>query len=220
MRKILYSLAALLLAEWAVLHAADVPPSVTKPSIVFIFADDWGWGDLSCHGHPWLTDDAKRVELHRLTEDRAEANDVAKEHPDIVARLSKLALDWKATLPTKPNPECLTTEPVTEKPAAPKSAPKGVTPEARAKAFDRWDTNHDGFLTLDEYKAGLKGQENVEQRFKGIDGAQPKDLFPWHFNVCRQRVRGTTIERTAYSATGKDDFYVPEKFAKLWGKGK
>ena len=25
-----------------------------QPNIVFIFADDWGWGDLSCHGHPWL----------------------------------------------------------------------------------------------------------------------------------------------------------------------
>ena len=55
---------------------------------------------------------------------------------------------------------------------------------------------------------------------KGIDGAMPKDLFPWHVNVCRQRVRGSSIERTAFSATGKDDFYVPEKFAKLWGKGK
>jgi len=22
-----------------------------RPNIVFIFADDWGWGDLSCHGH-------------------------------------------------------------------------------------------------------------------------------------------------------------------------
>ena len=21
-----------------------------KPNILFIFADDWGWGDLSCHG--------------------------------------------------------------------------------------------------------------------------------------------------------------------------
>jgi N-acetylgalactosamine-6-sulfatase len=23
-----------------------------QPNIVFIFADDWGWGDLACHGHP------------------------------------------------------------------------------------------------------------------------------------------------------------------------
>ena len=26
----------------------------SKPNIVFIFADDWGWGDLSCHGHPYV----------------------------------------------------------------------------------------------------------------------------------------------------------------------
>ena len=26
----------------------------TKPNILFIFADDWGWGDLSCHGHPYV----------------------------------------------------------------------------------------------------------------------------------------------------------------------
>ena len=55
---------------------------------------------------------------------------------------------------------------------------------------------------------------------KGIDGAQPKDFFPWHFELCRQSICGTAIERTAYSVTGKDDFYVLEKFAKLWGKGK
>ena len=52
----------------------------------------------------------------------------------------------------------------------------------------------------------------------GIDGDQPKDLLPWHFNVCRGRMRGTTVERTAFSATGKDNFYVPEMFTKLWGK--
>ena len=32
--------------------AADEP--TTKPNILFIFADDWGWGDLSCHGHPYI----------------------------------------------------------------------------------------------------------------------------------------------------------------------
>ena len=26
----------------------------SRPNILFIFADDWGWGDLSCHGHPYI----------------------------------------------------------------------------------------------------------------------------------------------------------------------
>jgi arylsulfatase A-like enzyme len=30
------------------IHAAD------SPNIIFIFADDWGWGDLSGHGHPYV----------------------------------------------------------------------------------------------------------------------------------------------------------------------
>jgi hypothetical protein len=53
---------------------------------------------------------------------------------------------------------------------------------------------------------------------KGIDGAQPKDLFPWHFNLGRTRFRGIKVERTAFSPTGTNNFHVTEKFAKLWGR--
>ena len=28
--------------------------SAKSPNILFIFSDDWGWGDLSCHGHPYV----------------------------------------------------------------------------------------------------------------------------------------------------------------------
>jgi hypothetical protein len=54
-----------------------------------------------------LTYDASRVTLHRLVDDRAEATDVAKENPAIVARLTQLALEWKASLPEKPSPDCI-----------------------------------------------------------------------------------------------------------------
>lgn len=40
----------------------------SKPNIVFIFADDWGWGDLGRHGHPYL----KTPHLDRLAEQGTE----------------------------------------------------------------------------------------------------------------------------------------------------
>ncbi len=43
-------------------HTAD------KPNIIFIFADDWGWGDLGCHGHPYL----KTPNLDRLASEGTE----------------------------------------------------------------------------------------------------------------------------------------------------
>lgn len=41
---------AMLLAPVAGVSGAEQ----RKPNILFIFADDWGWGDLSCHGHPYV----------------------------------------------------------------------------------------------------------------------------------------------------------------------
>ncbi|MEM1294910.1 MAG: sulfatase-like hydrolase/transferase [Verrucomicrobiota bacterium] len=49
------------------------PADTTKPNIVFIFADDWGWGDLSCHGHPYVKTPnidrlaAEGTDFHRFT---------------------------------------------------------------------------------------------------------------------------------------------------------
>ena len=47
----------------------------TKPNIVFIFADDWGWGDLGCHGHPWLkTPNIDRLAATGVRFDKAKLN--------------------------------------------------------------------------------------------------------------------------------------------------
>jgi hypothetical protein len=61
-----------------------------------------------------------------------------------------MALDWKATLPEKPNPECISPSNPAPNSGAPKKAGKAVSAADRAKSFDRWDTNKDGVLTLDE----------------------------------------------------------------------
>ena len=130
---------------------------------------DW-WPRLAVRDGDWklaMTADATRAELHNLAKDRAEAGDVAKDHPEIVARLTKLALEWKATLPETPNPECITKQPINE--SRPAATASKVTPEVRDKAFTRWDANKDEILTLDEYQAGLKGQEDLEARFKNFD---------------------------------------------------
>jgi N-acetylgalactosamine-6-sulfatase len=55
-------LTVLLLVPLVALHASGTPRRSDKPNILFILTDDWGWGDLSCHGHPWL----KTPNLDRL----------------------------------------------------------------------------------------------------------------------------------------------------------
>ena len=73
---------------------------------------DW-WPRLAVREGDWklvLTADADRVELHHLGDDRPERHDVAKDHPDLVERLTRLALEWKATLPEKPDPACVSPE--------------------------------------------------------------------------------------------------------------
>jgi N-acetylgalactosamine-6-sulfatase len=44
--------------------SADSAPATGKPNIVFIFADDWGWGDLSLRNHEYI----KTPNLDRLAQ--------------------------------------------------------------------------------------------------------------------------------------------------------
>jgi N-acetylgalactosamine-6-sulfatase len=52
---------------------AEQPEQLTRPNILFIFTDDWGWGDLGCHGHPYFkTPNIDRLaregtDFHRFT---------------------------------------------------------------------------------------------------------------------------------------------------------
>ena len=41
---------------------APVAYAAERPNVLFIYADDWGWGDLGCHGHPEM----KTPNLDRL----------------------------------------------------------------------------------------------------------------------------------------------------------
>ena len=50
---------------------------------------------------------------------------------------------------------------------------------------------------------------------KSVEGRCPSALYPWAINVCRQRVSSTVTERSAWSPTGTNSFYVPLKFGTL-----
>lgn len=134
------------------------------------------WPDLAVRDGDWklvTTFDGQKVELHNLKSNRSEdiARDQSKDHPEIVARLTKQALDWNATLPTKADPGCLEKSQASEpKFLTEKAAPGSEAPaKDRSIPFNRWDSNKDEFLTLEEYKTGQNGGPDLKARYKRFD---------------------------------------------------
>ena len=54
--------------------------------------------------------------------------------------------------------------------------------------------------------------------FHQVVGTKPDEKKPWHFNVCRQRIREKDTELSAFSPTGKKSFHNTRKFGKLYVK--
>jgi tetratricopeptide (TPR) repeat protein len=52
-----------------------------------------------------------------------------------------------------------------------------------------------------------------------VIGRKPSQSLPWHFNICRQRIRENGSEHSAFSPTGTAGFHVPMKFAYLYDGG-
>lgn len=58
--------------------------------------------------------------------------------------------------------------------------------------------------------------ERNEDPLHGITGRTPSRSFPWHFNVCRQRLRETGGEWSAWAPTGGREFHDKLKFGRLF----
>lgn len=105
--------------------------------------------------------DRSRVELYDIPRDPTETNNLADANPEVVTRLARLALDWKATLP-----------PGEEKPlerGKAKAKPQGKPEPDRPTMFRAKDTDHDGKLTLEEYLHNFPDQAEGRRRFSLFD---------------------------------------------------
>jgi hypothetical protein len=73
----------------------------------------------------------------------------------------------------------------------------------------------EGFWSL-ELRLPAAGElaQEVDPR-NGLAGRRPSETYPWHFNLCRQRVRGKDAQRSAFSPTGTPSFHDLMKFAEL-----
>jgi len=128
------------------------------------------WPAFAMREGRWLLvhdEEGKRLELHDVVADRAQAVNRAAQEPERVARMKAAIAAWFASLPKTIDPELQSRAPAARKsPAAAKATAKAPD---RAVAFARWDANKDGVLTLEEYRNGLAQKDNAEARFKNFD---------------------------------------------------
>lgn len=136
-------------------------------------ADDWPAFAMREGRWVLILDETRRqrVELHDLATDRQQARNLAAEQPARVASMRAAIERWFATLPMTIDSTLQTrtaAAPAVRAPAKQASGPTAASAD-RGRAFQNWDRNKDGVLTLDEYRNGLANKANAEARFANFD---------------------------------------------------
>ncbi|MCX6907788.1 MAG: EF-hand domain-containing protein [Verrucomicrobia bacterium] len=70
-----------------------------------------------------------------------------------------------------------------------KTAEKTVTEDPAKKEFKQCDTNHDGFISLAEWKAGNKAESTFKAKDKNGDGKLNRDEFCAELPAAAQEVK-------------------------------
>ena len=103
---------------------------------------------------------------------------------------------------------------------SPSGAVADLDRAAPASARFNWDAQAevathiaDGYWTA-EVRIPVIEDEN--DPLHQVIGHKPTSSLPWHFNVCRQRIRENGTEFSAFSPTGTNQFHVVTKFAHFY----
>lgn len=71
----------------------------------------------------------------------------------------------------------------------------------------------DGYWTAE---VRIPVTEDANDPLHQVVGHKPTQSLPWYVNICRQRIRETGSEHSAFSPTGTAGFHVPIKFAHFY----
>lgn len=138
---------------------------------------------LAVRDGPWkafVNHDGSGGELYHIAEDIGESRNLAAEQPERLQQLSQLALAWAKTLPPSAERDKLLKQGqpgARNPPAQPakatmpkaKGKAKAMDPAQRALIFKRWDSDGNGELSLEEYRAGIQDKADAPQRLKSFD---------------------------------------------------